>query len=94
MTGPVTTTPFEVVLIYVAYTKQTQNMCVTFVQCWTNVEDVGPTLYKCYANVLCLLGSLIILPGYLYIESDVSYRHHSVISRASLPLKIDKIDEF
>ena len=27
-----------------------------FVQCWTNVEDVGPTLYKCYRNVLCLLG--------------------------------------
>ena len=25
-------------------------------QCWTNVEDVGPTLYKCYTNVLCLLG--------------------------------------
>ena len=30
--------------------------CMTFVQCWTNVEDVGPTLYKCYTNVLCLLG--------------------------------------
>ena len=26
-----------------------------FVQCWTNGEDVGPTLYKCYTNVLCLL---------------------------------------
>ena len=25
-------------------------------QCWTSVEDVGPTLYKCYTNVLCLLG--------------------------------------
>ena len=27
-----------------------------FMQCWTNVEDVGPTLYKWYTNVLCLLG--------------------------------------
>ena len=27
-----------------------------FVQCWTNFKDVGPTLYKCYTNVLCLLG--------------------------------------
>ena len=27
-----------------------------FIQYWTNVEDVGPTLHKCYANVLCLLG--------------------------------------
>ena len=35
---------------------QTQNICITFVQCWSNVEDVGPTLYKCYTNVLCLLG--------------------------------------
>ena len=26
-----------------------------FIQCWTNVEDVGPTLHKCYTNVLCLL---------------------------------------
>ena len=24
---------------------------------WTNVEDVGPTLYKCYTNVLCFLGT-------------------------------------
>ena len=29
---------------------------ITFVQCWTNVEDVGPTLCKCYENVLYLLG--------------------------------------
>ena len=26
-----------------------------FMQCWTSVKDVGPTLYKCHANVLCLL---------------------------------------
>ena len=36
--------------------QHTQNMCITIVQCWTNVEDVGPTLYKCYTHVLCLLG--------------------------------------
>ena len=34
---------------------QTQNICITFVQCRTNVEDVGPMLYKCYTNVLYLL---------------------------------------
>ena len=27
-----------------------------FIQCRTNVEDVGSTLYKCYTNVLFLLG--------------------------------------
>ena len=37
-------------------TQQTENICITFIQCWTNVEDVGPTLYKCYTSVLCLLG--------------------------------------
>ena len=36
--------------------QQTQNICITFVQCWTNVEDVGPTLYKCYTDVLCSQG--------------------------------------
>ena len=36
--------------------QKTQNICITFIQCWTNVEDVGPTLYKCYTNVLCLSG--------------------------------------
>ena len=31
---------------------------MTFVQCWPNVENVEPTLYKCYTNVLCLMGEL------------------------------------
>ena len=34
---------------------QTKNNCIAFVQCWTNVEDVGPTLYKWYTNLSCLL---------------------------------------
>ena len=32
-----------------------------FIQCCANVEDVGPTLYKCYTNVLCLLGLFLLL---------------------------------
>ena len=35
----------------------TQNISITFVYCWPNVEDLGPTLYKCYTQVLCLLGA-------------------------------------
>ena len=31
-------------------------ICITFVQRLPNVFDVGPTLYKCYTNVLRLLG--------------------------------------
>ena len=34
-----------------------QNICITFIQRRPNVFDAGPTLYKCYANVLCLLAS-------------------------------------
>ena len=42
-------------------TQQTQNSCrpLLFVQCWNNVGDVGPALYKYYTNVLCLLGNHI-----------------------------------
>ena len=35
------------------YTQQTQHICITFVQCRSNVEDVGPTLYKCY-TIVCV----------------------------------------
>ena len=39
--------------------QQTQNICITFVQRRPNVFDVGPTLYNCYTNVLCLLGRAV-----------------------------------
>ena len=45
--------------------RQTQKICVTFAQCWTNVKDVGPTLYKCYTNVLCLLGCRLLFRDFL-----------------------------
>ena len=38
--------------------QQTQNICITFLQRQPSVFDVGPTLYKGYTNVLCLLGSM------------------------------------
>ena len=56
-------------------TQQTQNICITFAQRQPNVSDVGPTLYKSYTNVLCLLGTarlprtfLIIIKKILYFE--------------------------
>ena len=49
-------------------TQQTQNMCITFVQCWPYVSDVGPALYKSYAPVLCLIGIFIHLP----LQDDVT----------------------
>ena len=38
------------------HAQQTQNICITFIKRRPNVFDVGPTLYTCYTNVLCLLG--------------------------------------
>ena len=40
----------------VSDSQQTQNIYITFIQRRPNVFDVGPTLYKCHTNVLCLLG--------------------------------------
>ena len=37
-----------------------QNICLLIIQCWTNVKDVGPTLYKYYTNILCLLDSILL----------------------------------
>ena len=31
--------------------QKTQNIYIKFVQYWTNVKDVRPTLYRCYTNV-------------------------------------------
>ena len=43
--------------VYSRLTQQTQNICIALVQRRPNVFDVGPTLYKCYTNVSCLLGT-------------------------------------
>ena len=37
--------------------KQTQHNCIPFLHRLPNVFDVVPTLYKCYTNVLCLVGN-------------------------------------
>ena len=41
---------------FILLSQQTQNTCITFVQRRPNVFDVGPTLYKCYTSIMCLLG--------------------------------------
>ena len=38
-------------MIVDAASQQIQNTCITFIQRWPNVFDVGPTLYKCYTHV-------------------------------------------
>ena len=36
--------------------QQTQNIRITFIRRRPNGFDLGPTMYKCFTNVLCLLG--------------------------------------
>ena len=38
--------------------QQTQNICITIVQCWISIEDVGPVFYKCF--VFAVMGNLYI----------------------------------
>ena len=47
---------FICMLMIHSESQQTQSICIPFVQCWTNVEDVGLTLDKCCTHVFCLLG--------------------------------------
>ena len=47
-------------------TQQAQIICITFVQRRLNVFDVGPTLYKCYANVLCLPGKTFFMTVFYF----------------------------
>ena len=45
--------------IHFSSAPQTEKgICITFEQRRPNVEDVGPTLYKCSANGMCFLGSV------------------------------------
>ena len=37
----------------------------TFLQRLSNVLDIGPILYKCYTNVLCLLGDATVMSMYI-----------------------------
>ena len=67
--------------------QQTQNICIAFVQCWTKVDDVGPTLYKCYTNVLCLLGfhvnkhTLITQKNSLIFTCKLGSDHYQTVRR-------------
>ena len=77
-------------LVHIATTQQTQNICITFVQCWTNVKDVGPTLYKSYTNVLCLLGkrSVCVLTRLCYSRDRLLSLSHKQNGQ-SKPLPLD-----
>ena len=50
----------QVFLLLKYHPNKHKTFYITFVQRRPNVFDVGPTLYKCYTNVLCFLGFLLL----------------------------------
>ena len=74
-------------------TQYTQNISITFVQCWTNVEYVGPTLYKCYAYVMWLLGNCHVLSraAVMLILFQCSVQHGRVKYYSRDEIKIDQL---
>ena len=55
------------------------NICIPFIQGWTNVEDIGLTLYTCYSNVLCLLGYYYHDYNELNIHLRFPHRGHCLV---------------
>ena len=49
---------------YFLPSQQTQNICITFIQRRPKVSDAGPTLYKCYTNILYLWGLFVFAEQY------------------------------
>ena len=51
--------------VNVTHSQQTQNICITFVQCRPNVFDVGPTLYKVtrWSNIVQMLYKYLVFTG-------------------------------
>ena len=80
---------FKVFMPKTVTSQQTQYICITVVQRRPNIFDVGPILYKCYTNVLRLLGSSFIHEHWLRLimtdQQSVAVRHLSFL------VQIDKI---
>ena len=54
----------------------TQNIFIAFIQRLPNVFDVGPAMYKCYTNILCLLGTN-------FTQGLKEYHHWDTFSQVS-----------
>ena len=72
-------------LSFVVSPHQTQNICIIFIECWSNVEDIGPTLYKCYA-MFCACEYMLwqyLQPLYMFNSFGVmiDFRRQNLTSR-------------
>ena len=82
-------------LLHTAQPGKYTNICLTFVQRRPNVFDIGPTLYKCYTNVLCVLGREALKFHNYGMSSDMSTAvlfFHSWFSEVKNICETDKGD--
>ena len=61
------------------YTQETQNICITFVQCWTTLDRRCTNVIQMF----CVCWVLIVWQGYL-LERDVAH----LLERGALPITI------
>ena len=76
--------------VYFYLKHKTHQNCITFVHCWTNVENVGPTLCKCYSffcvycdclsNKTTLAKVLFLLKCHAHVKQNVRVPFHFIIS--------------
>ena len=77
--------PVWFIFDYILFTgeyRRVPSICITFVQCRTNVEDVGATLYRCYTDVFLfamwyhlfhdIMTPVWFIFGYLYVYFQVN----------------------
>ena len=76
--------------LYEYYTQQTLNICITFVQRRPNVFDVGPTWYKCYRHIRCLLGRPILSNFKRVIKLPMFFCTFNLSNLQSLTVLIDR----
>ena len=70
------------------------SICIRYVQWWTNVEDFGPTLYKCYKDVLCLMGSPVYIVVYrrLFVVQTTEFEGEISIQLSRLSYVLIQIE--
>ena len=83
---------YKIAQVIMTVSQQTQNICITFVQRRPDFFDVGPPVYKCYTNVLSLLGYAYCHLCFCTKVHYYRYNTHLELSPIAMP-KIESQDD-